>query len=80
MKQYYDNELNIISGLAVGATIVGVEHNEDADEGMIITLDTGTKLVIGWSSNEGSCDVTLGNPSEVLKVKITTMAKDMANI
>jgi len=73
MKQYYDNELNIISGLATGTTIVNVEHNEDADEGVILTLDTGTKLVLGWSSNEGGCDVILGKPSEILKVKITTV-------
>jgi hypothetical protein len=71
MKQLYDNELNIINGLAKGAIILSIEHNEDADEGMIITLDTGTKLVLGWNSKEGSCDVVLGKGriSDLLKVK-----------
>lgn len=73
MKEYYDNELNIISGLAIGATIVNVEHNENADEGVILTLDTGTKLVFGWGGNEGTCEIVLGKPSELLKVKITTV-------
>lgn len=72
MKRYYETQLNIISGLAKGATIVDVEHNEDADEGMIITLDTGTKLIFGWSSEEGDCDVTIGKGkiNEILKINL----------
>lgn len=57
MKEYYGKELDMVSDLIEGRTIVMVEHNEDADEGMIITLDSGIKLVFGWSSGEGGCDV-----------------------
>ena len=70
MKQFYETPFNIISGLIQNAIIVNVEHNEEADEGMIITLNTGTKLVFGWSACEGSCDVVLGNPNEILKANI----------
>ena len=60
-KKYYDTELNIISELAKGTIIINVEHNEDADEGMIITLSTGTKLIFGWGGMEGSCDIVSGD-------------------
>lgn len=73
MKIFYEFEFNQIAPLAKGATIVNVEHNEDADEGLILTLDTGTKLVFGWSGEMGSCDVVLGHPSEILKVDIARL-------
>ena len=73
MKIFYEFEFKTIAPLAKGATIVNVEHNEDADEGLILTLDTGTKLVFGWSGEMGSCDVVLGHPSEILKVDIAKL-------
>lgn len=70
MERFYDTQLQLIKSLAKGTTIVDIEHNEDADEGMILTLDTGTKLIFGWSSAEGDCDVALGNVNEILKLKL----------
>jgi hypothetical protein len=57
MRKYYGKELDMVSELIEGRTIVMVEHNEDADEGMILTLDSGIKLVFGWSGEQGGCDV-----------------------
>ena len=38
--------------------------------GLLNAQNTGTKLVFGWSACEGSCDVVLGNPNEILKANI----------
>jgi hypothetical protein len=53
MEQFYDQELQEIKRLAKGNTIVDIEHNESAPGGMIMTLNTGTKLMLGWSIDEG---------------------------
>jgi hypothetical protein len=53
MEQFYNEELQEIKRLAKGATIVDIEHNEEASGGMIMTLSTGTKLMFGWSIELG---------------------------
>jgi hypothetical protein len=49
MEQFYNEELKEIKRVAKGTTIVDIEHNESAPGGMIMTLSTGTKLMMGWS-------------------------------
>ena len=53
----YEKELTTIKDDIVGATILSIEHNENADEGMILTLDTGVKVEFGWSGWYGWCKV-----------------------
>jgi len=53
MEQFYSEELKEIKRLAKGTTIVDIEHNESAPGGMIMTLSTGTKLTMGWSTEAG---------------------------
>jgi hypothetical protein len=64
MKEMYNKELTEIKKIILGATIVSVEHNESADEGMILTLDNGVKVDFGWSSCEGCCKVLTDNTNE----------------
>lgn len=53
MEQFYDQELQEIKRLAKGTTIVDIEHNESSTGGMIMTLSTGTKLIMGWNMEFG---------------------------
>jgi hypothetical protein len=64
MKEMYNKELTEIKKIILGATIVSVEHNESADEGMILTLDNGVKVDFGWSGCEGYCKVLTDNTKE----------------
>ena len=53
MEQFYDQELQEIKRLAKGTTIVDIEHNEGSNGGMVMTLSTGTKLIMGWNMEFG---------------------------
>ena len=53
MEQFYDQELQEIKRLAKGTTIVDIEHNEGSTGGMVMTLSTGTKLIMGWNMEFG---------------------------
>ena len=64
MKKMYEKELTAIKDNIVGATILSVEHNEKADEGMILTLDTGVKVEFGWSGWYGWCKLLTDNTNE----------------
>lgn len=64
MKKMYEKELTEIKKIILGATIVSVEHNESADEGMILTLDSGVKVDFGWSGWYGWCKLSTDNTNE----------------
>jgi hypothetical protein len=64
MEQFYNEYLQEIKKHANGATIVNIEHNEMADEGMIMTLSNGHQLIMGWPSETGYCHVKLGETIE----------------
>jgi len=64
MEQFYNEYLREIKRLAKGTTIVDIEHNESAPEGMIMTLSTGTKLVMGWDIENGYCNPVLSEIKE----------------